>query len=391
LTVNITAWDIRGDQDFLQALLPHVPRISHLSLTRYLSIGDVAHDLPGFLAITMPNITSLELEQEAQTTELFRSKATTAPPLFQNLSNLKSLHLTRVSDLLILSDITSLVELKLEGYTIPFGKFIGFLGSNLALEIVVLDLGFVKSSVRTVPERRISLPQLRRLEFTCDNAADARGLLSCVSLPRGIHVTVQGARLIPCADLVSFLPSPPTRIQELLTPITTIKYWDFPRQLHLSSDGGTFHFQSPHNITPTLYEEFKLFATDAVREFHLNLHRQHPTKHLSWSLERLPVLEALVISETLLSFDTLSPLGEEPTLCPSLKTVAFFNCSVGQRAIGGLREALAKREHSIAARLHQVIIVDSGFNLPDIPSIRQLQELVPRVNIRVGDRLPDLL
>ena len=339
----------------------------------------------------MPNITSLELEQEAQPTELFRSKATTAPPLFQNLSKLRSLHLTGVSDLFILSDITSLVELKLEGYTIPFGKFIGFLESNLALEIVVLDLGFVKSSARTVPERRISLPRLRRLAFTCDNAADARGLLSCVFLPRGIHVTVQGTRLNPCADLVSFLPSPPTRIQELLTPITTIKYWDFPRQLHLSSDGGTFHFHSPHKITPTLYDEFKLFATGAVRELHLSLHPRHPTQRLSWSLERLPALEALVMSETVLSSDTLSPLGEEPVLCPSLKTVAFSNCAVSQHAIRGLREVLAKREHSIAARLHQVVIVDDGFNLPDIPSIRHLQELVPRVNIRVGDRLPDLL
>jgi len=391
LTVNISVPDIEGDEVFLQALLPHIPRISHLSLTGYTSIERLADDLPGFFASPMSNLTSLELEQTEVPTESFPSDETPTPPLFQNVSKLELLRFTRTPIYPTLFNTTSLVELKLVGYILHFGKFIEFLNSNPNLEIVVLDLQFAEGSVWTVPERTTSLPRLRDLEFTCGSAADSRGLFSCVSLRRGVHITIQGSQSNPCADLAPFLPCPTTSIQELLTPITTIMNQTSPRSLRVSGGGGQFCFRSPKRPSRT-YDEFKLFLIGAVLEFHLNVFfLDSDSNHLSWPLKRLPALEALALSKMHLPPGSLSVLSKEPILCPSLKTIAFFDCRVTADLINELEEVLAKRGDSTAARLHRVVIVNKTQPLPDLQLILQLQRFVPRVDVGVGNKLPDLL
>jgi len=149
LTVKLSVSDINGDKDFLQALLPHTSRISHLSLAGYSSIGKVADDLPDFFASPMPNLAFLELEQTEEPTEPFLSGETPVPPLFQDVSGLKLLYLTRTPLYPTIFSTTSLVELKLVGYTstLHFGKFIEFLHSNPNLEIVILNLQFAEGSV----------------------------------------------------------------------------------------------------------------------------------------------------------------------------------------------------------------------------------------------------
>ena len=387
LTVTISVSDVIGDEDFLQALPPHTTRISHLYLTGYSSIERVADDLPGFFASPMSNLVSLELEQTEDPVDSFPSNETPAPPLFQNISKLKSLHLIRTPLYPAVCSTTSLVELKLVGYTgtLDFGKFIGLLHSNPNLEIVALDLQFTGGSVWTIPERTTSLPQLRRLAFTCGNAADVRGLLSCVSLPRGVHIEIQGTQSNPDDHLGSFLPRPPTPIEQLLTPITTIKYHHSPRWFQVFGGDGRLSFQYPHTRSNT-YVEFNQFVTETTREFHTNIYH-----HLSWPLERLPTLEALVLSGTTPFTGSLSALAEEPILCPSLKTIAFFDCEITEDVIEELERVLAKRRNSTAARLYRVVIVSKTQALPDIRLIHQLRKFVPRVDVGAGDELPDLL
>ena len=391
LIVNITVSDVGRNEMFLQALLPHVYRISHLSLTGYPSIEGVADDLPGFFAFPIPNLTSLKLEQATQPTEAFPPNQIPAPPLFRNVSKLKLLHLTRTPVYPAVFSITSLVELKLIGYTTPFhfGRFIEFLQSNRNLELVTMDLRFAEGSIQVAPERTASLPQLRRLAFTCGSATDMRGLLSCVTLRRGVSITIQGSRSNPCADLASFLPFPCIPIRELLTPITIIKYRVSPRRLHIFSGEGELSFQSPK--TGSMYNEFNLFDTGTVREFHVNTHCPNPgSDYLSWPLRRLPALEVLVLSETRLSPGSLFALANEPILCPSLKTIVFFDCQVTGDAIRELERVLAKRRDSTAARLYRVVIVNNTCALPNLQLIHQLRTIVPRVDVGVGDELPDL-
>jgi len=384
--------DIKGDEDFLQALIPHASRISNLSLKGYSSIESVADDLPGLFTSPMSPLTSLELEPTDQPAEAFPSNEASTPPLFQNLSKLRTLHLVRTPIYPAVFRIASLVELKLVDYTSPFhfGDFIGFLHSNQRLEVVILDLQFSEGSRRISPERKASLPQLQHLVFTCGSATDARALLSWVSLRRGSHITIRGSQSNSSADLASFLPSPPTPIRDLLTPITAIKYRRSSDSSHVFGE-GQFSFQ-PSKPSLTFYDVLNFFTTGAVREFHINIYTLDSDGiYLSWPLERLPALEALVLSEMHLPPGSLSALAKEDPLCPSLKTIAFFDCKVTEDVIKELEEVLAKRRNSTAARLYRVVIVNATRPLPDLQLIRRLRGFVPCVDVRVGDELPALL
>ena len=182
LDVDITVLDIKDDEIFLKAFLPHISKIAYLSLSGYSSIEGVADNLPGLFAPPMLDLASLELEQDEEPTESFPSSETPTHPLFQNVSKLKSLHLTRTPLYPALASITSLTELKLVGYTTPFhlGKFTRFLHSNPDLELVILDIQFIEAPARVRPTTIVSLARLRQFTFTCARASDAKGLISSI-------------------------------------------------------------------------------------------------------------------------------------------------------------------------------------------------------------------
>ena len=191
--MDIAVPDSKGDETFLNSLLPHVPRIGSLRLTGYSSVETLADDLPGFFATPMLRLVSLELQQTAEPAQLFPSAHSPIPPLFLAVAELKSLSLTQTPLYHTLFTITSLVELVLIGYTSPFhlDTFLGLLASNPGLELVVLDVQFVTSSVETPPATKVPLPRLQHLSITCSKAIDSRGLLSSISLPRGVHLEVE--------------------------------------------------------------------------------------------------------------------------------------------------------------------------------------------------------
>lgn len=389
--MDIAVPDSKGDETFLNSLRPHVSRIGSLRLTGYSSVETMADDLPGFFASPMLSLVSLELQQAAEPAQLFLSDHSPIPPPFLAISKLKSLSLTQTPLCPPLLTITSLVELKLIGYTSPFhfGTFLGFLVSNPDLELVVLDIQFVTGSVETPPAGKVSLPRLRRLSITCSKAIDSRGLLSCISLPRGVHLEVEFTPDQP-AHLSSFLPSPPTPVQDLLAPITTIKTQLTPQELHLFGNGSVFTFRSPN--TPVLgHSELKLFPTTDVRELHTNIYpRVYGDVGISRLMARLPALETLAISQTPFPRGLLSVLTEEPVLCPALRTIAFLDCDIDSSIIKELGEAAMKRRDSTTTRLYRVVIVNSTGAPPDLASIKQLRKCIPCVEVRVDDKLPDL-
>lgn len=392
LTVDITAWVVERDKDLAQALLPHLPRISKLSLCGYSFTEDpVENVLPNFFASPMPNLTSLKVELDedsANPTNLFPPKAVRAPQLFQNVSKLKSRHLTEIPLYPMLYDIEPLVELTLVSYTFHFQEFIGFLRSNRNLEILDLqEISFTGIPASPAPIRWVHFPRLRRLALDCGGAINTRALLSSLSLPRGVNIEVRQTVEDPY-DLASFLPRPSTHIQDLLVPITTIKHLPSLGKLYLSGNNGSLSFDGP-KLSYTDYEELDQFATGTVREFHLAVTNQ--SYRLPQVLEQLPALEALVISQGCVSPEFLSVLAMEPVLCPSLNTIAFLDCEVTRAAADQLEEILAKRANSTAARLHRIVIVNHTQDLPDRSLVSQLRNLVPRVDVIMGDQLPDLL
>ena len=335
----------------------------------------------------MLNLTSLELDQDGESVNLFPSKTAPTPQLFQNVSKLKSLSLFEIPFFPVLYNIKSLVELKLSYQNVPFREFIGFLESNPNLEILDLDILFPTAPAPlTAPESGVSFPRLRRLTLNCRCQTSTVLLLSCLSLPRGVKIEVHPVDWTSCG-LANFLPCHSTHIQDLLAPITTIKHSPSPGWLHLSGNNGSFSFHN-YYLPQKPYEELDLFATNAVREFHLPLGSQD---RLSWELERLPALEALVITGGCLGPEFLSVLAEEPVLCQSLNTIAFLDCEVTHEAVCGLEGILEKRRRSTAARLHRVVIVNRTRDLPNQRLVSQLQKFIPRLDVAVGDVLPDLL
>ena len=107
-------------------------------------------------------------------------------------------------------------------------------------------------------------------------------------------------------------------------------------------------------------------------------------------LKGVPALETFAISRTTFPVGLLSALTEEPVLCPSLKTIAFFDCVMDSDVTKRLGEAIAKRGGLAAVRLYRVVIVSSTGSLPDLGSIQQLRRSVPCVEVRLDDKLPDL-
>ena len=376
--------------DFLSALIPHIAEVAHLSLIGYPSVEAMADDLPGLFVSPMPNLTSLGLRQAEEPAELFPPSGSPVPPVFQNVSKLKSLRLIQTPTYPSLFNIPSLVELKLIGYTSPFDfkTFIGFLASNKNLEIVVLDIKFIEGSVRTVPVRMVPLARLRHLSITCANPIDAKGLLSWISLHGGTHLEIICSRW---SSLDSYLPSPHTPVQRVLAQITVVKFQNSPWEFHVfDNNGSSFSFRCYQASLSV--PKFDLFPTASVREFHVNnVPCALAPRFFTSTLRQLPALETLVITNTAhWDTGTFESLAGQPLLCPSLKTIAFLDCTFVPDVMKELEGVVVKRKGLEAAWLYRVVIVSSIGGLPSYTAIQRLRQHVPCVDVRVGDKLPDL-
>ena len=389
LTVEINTSVIHEDETFLKAIPSHTSRIARLSLTGYSSIEAAADIIPTFFTSTMDSLTSLELHQTSRPAEIFPSGTSPAPQISWKLSKLTSLHLTQTPLYPAIASITSLVELNLAGYTTPFHfrKFIGFLKSNPDLQSIALDILFVEYPMWVgIPSTRISLPRLRHLSFTCINPTDTRILISSINLPRGASLEVVGSQVNPHHELDLFLPPVPTQIEEMLGPITTIKYQYRPGVVQFHGNDSCLSFRC--SDLPIGYQEFWLFAVASVREFHLNTTSCHD---LSRPLSQLPALETLVLVDvSTFPAQAFNFLTEEPVLCPSLKTIAFFDCNLSSGAITALEAAVAGRKNSGAAWLHRIVIVRKTGALPSHTLIHRLRQSVPCIDARIDEKLPDL-
>ena len=389
LTVEIKVSGIREadvkDDEIFKAILPHTSRIAHLSLTGCSSIETVANAVPTFFTCAMDSLISLELQQNSRPVEVFPSGAPPAPSISWNLSKLVSLSLNQTPLYPALANITSLVELNLAGYTTPFHfwKVIGFLKSNPNLQSIALDIQFVERPL-WLWSTSLSLPHLRHLSFTCTNPTDARVLISSVHFSRGISLEVVGSQVNPHRELYLFLPTPSTPIQNMLGPITTIKYQNNPGAIQFYGHDSYLSFRCPY--LPIGYSEFSLFTVTSVREFHL---KTTSCNDLAWPLSQLPALETLVLIDVT-AFQSFNFLTQEPVLCPSLKTIAFFDCHLNSSTSVDLEVAVARRKNSTAAWLHRIVIVRKTGTLPDHTLIHRLRKSVPCVDARIDEKLPDL-
>ena len=308
LAVHITVPGIEGDPGFLKTLLPHVARVAHLSLRGYTSNETMANDLPSLFTSPMLDLTRLDFQQAGEPAELFPSSEAPVPP-----------------------------------------------GVPKGIKTQVTQLG---------PYAR-----LRHLSITCARPTDARGVLSHMSLPRGIHLEVvyQGPGL---PDLDKFLPFLAQPVQKSSSQIIAIRFRYSPRDLRVFGTNDCFSFRSPNSPTQDL--EFYLFATTSVREFHMNVAPCALTPALlAQPLSQLPALEILVFtSVTRWVTGAFNSLAGQPLLCPSLKTIAFFDRILTPEVVGELRGVVVKRKGLAAAWLYRVVIFSSTGVLPNYALIQ---------------------
>ena len=195
LTTNILGRQgVRGDKEFLQALVPHISRTFNLSVTWCLPTDNIARSLPDLFDSSMPNLTFLELHQSGEPPHLFQSSDVAQPPLFSEF--FKAQVVAFISSILVSCNVQDFhsrrvetCEIRIVRYETPFRfeRLLELLHSNKNLESVILDLRFSKVSVPARPEGKVSLSKLRSLSFRCAGTADPRALLSYLSIPRGSH------------------------------------------------------------------------------------------------------------------------------------------------------------------------------------------------------------
>lgn len=157
----------------------------------------------------------------------------------------------------------------------------------------------------------VFFPRLHYLSFTCANPIDARGLVSSVFLPHGVHLEVVGSRTTSHAPLLPFLPSYAQPIQKLLAPITTIRYQSTPGVIQLYGNNSCFSFRCSRF---TVYPEPFLFTTAAVREFYTGPNPYN----LAWPLRTFPELETLILVKILFSRPKHSIFWQRSRCCVPL-------------------------------------------------------------------------
>ena len=174
----------------------------------------------------------------------------------------------------------------------------------------------------------------------------------------------------------------------MLAPITTMLCQNDPRAIQFYGSDSCLSFRCSQFLFD-IYSEFSLFPITTVQEFHVKL---DPYSDLSCPLSQLPALETPVLFDIpALPTQTFAFPTEQPVLCPSLKTIAFFDCVLDLKAIGELEGGITGRKNSTAAWLHRIVIVRKSGALPDHKLILHLQNHVPYVDARIADKLPDLM
>ena len=134
------------------------------------------------------------------------------------------------------------------------------------------------------------------------------------------------------------------------------------------------------------------FTTTSVRDLHLGIaQRNLAPAHFDPLLPILPALETITVANAA-SFSTgaFDWLASQPLLCPSLNTIAFFNCALTPGVMEEFERVIEKRKGLEAAWLYRVVIVSSTGVLPDYTLIQRLRRHVSCVDVRVDDKLPDL-
>ena len=154
---------------------------------------------------------------------------------------------------------------------------------------------------------------------------------------------------------------------------------------------ATSFFCDPDSNIP--FVEFPLLPLANIRRFRLDIYgwelfRLSPDPVVFQHMSSFPALETFAVGrETDLSL-LLSALLLNPSASPTLKILAFVDCVLTEEFMKELTQFAFDRKNTTSAWLDRVVIIHRGGILPNIASIRGLEEHVPVVDVRTGVELP---
>lgn len=384
--------EVREKPGFNTLLVPHLQNVEILRISVLKTVDELTQTLPNFPRST-PNLRSLELtlSDEGRNWDPSDDPFGLFPLTLVDLS----LHdIPLYPSFLNLRTLTQFTFHN-QKFSLPFDALATVLEGNSALESVNLMNHFpeIEAPLRH-PQRRAAIgDRLRYLQIHCWSVAvDAQILISAISLQRGAHLEISSGCGMGLNEVLSGIST--SHLANLPGP-TLMEYESHPREIRLHGPNGTFSFNNFDGLEDLFVEFPVLPSLTNIREFRF-IHRTSlippPGPELSHQLTSFPSIETLAIEcdtecNTDLS-DALSPLMSNDLDHLSLKTLAFLDCVISDEFMKKLTRFASNRKDTFLAGLHRVVIVHTDGKFPSAASIRELQRIVPVVDVRFGKELP---
>ena len=330
----------------------------------------------------MTNLRSLSISMDYILT---RNWGRSIDPFESSAYALRYLKLTNVPLYPSFLNLKTLTELDIRDRwcDLHLDTFLDFLEENRSLTSARLEIRFTQDSLRSSQRPVAIRNQLQYLQITSDEPMDSRALISGIALSKGAELALNCSQprntRVGVQDVLSGIST--THLSNIPSP-AFMRYRVHPRAIELHGPNGAASFYSSSDPYSPLVE-FPLLPLADIRRFHL----EACGADLLHCLSSFPALETFAIErETDLSH--LSALLSNPSASPSLKTLAFLDCVLTEEFMKELIQFASDRKNTASAWLHRVVIIHQDGILPDIASIRGLEEHVPVVDARIAREPP---
>ena len=418
-----------SDSDFgceftFDFLLPHMHNIVSLNCAQFTSIEELTQTLPNFPK-SMPNLQSLTLTGHGLKADQSRGIDLD----FSTHTTLRKLSLTRFPLLPSLLGLRTLTELNLYNPSINLhvDTVLTFLEENQSLKRATLGIDFGEDSLRRSRRRTPITSSLQSLSICCYDEGDVEPLISNITLRKGAALEIVDYESRWLTRILSGVST--THLPGLSSPFS-MEYQLSPREIRLLGQDGGFSYID--NLIagpagrPPFGEEFPLLPLASIRELRLKLCESWVLQQSRLSsfpsqfrLSSFPSLEVLSVdghdvgecsTDGEVSTDedstdegstpnisgpiglSLSPLLQELASSPSLKILAFLDCSITEDFMAKLARVALDRRNRTSSSLRRVVIMNSKGSFPSAGSIKRLRKYVPVVEVLEGKELPkDLL
>jgi hypothetical protein len=389
LEITLSTPLAREGRWFSDLLKPHLQNTEILKV-HYLSAIELKDILPNFPQ-SMPNLRSLALvARQGPGWDQFIDPFETFPP---SMRYLKLVDIPLYPSLLKHRTLTEL-DLRDRQFNLHLDTLLDFLEENRSLKSAILILTFKEPSLRSSRRRTPIRNRLQYLRITCSNAMDGQVLISSIALSKGAELAFfcyPSSGISPTVDdVLSGIST--THLSNLQSP-TFMEYRVYePRTIQLLGPNGTAKFSSPFGSGIPFAEFPRLPLTD-IRRLHLDTCRGEsilppPGLALFHHLPSFPALETLTIECYTDLSCLLSPLFSNPSSPPSLKTLAFLDCTTTEEFMKELTRFASDRKSTTSVVLHRVVIFHREGKFPSTASIRELEDYVPVVDVRIATRMP---